>query len=168
MAVQASLTGHLVLSTVHTNSAAAAITRLLDMGIERYLLSSSVKGILAQRLVRKLCNSCKTEIEPTPAFLDQMQVSKENAKMACRAVGCLECKNTGYRGRTALYELITITEEIKTLIHDGASEQEIEAIAFKDAPRLSDSGRELVLTGVTTVEEVLRVAKLKEAKNASL
>lgn len=168
MAVQASLTGHLVLSTVHTNSAAAAITRLLDMGIERYLLSSSVKGILAQRLVRKLCNNCKTELEPTPAFLDQMQVSKENAKMACRAVGCLECKNTGYRGRTALYELITITEEIKTLIHDGASEQEIEAIAFTDAPRLSDSGRELVLTGVTTAEEVLRVAKLKEAKNASL
>ena len=168
MAVQASLTGHLVLSTVHTNSAVSAITRLLDMGIERYLLSSSIKGILAQRLVRKLCNNCKSEIEPTAAFLKQMQVTKENAKMACHAVGCLECKNTGYRGRTALYELIIITEEIKTLIHDGVSEQEIEAIAFKNAPRLSDSGRELVLTGITTAEEVLRVAKLKDAKNASL
>ena len=92
MAVQASLTGHLVLSTVHTNSAISAITRLLDMGIERYLLSSSIKGILAQRLVRKLCNNCKSEIEPTAAFLKQMQVTKENAKMACMLLGVLNVK----------------------------------------------------------------------------
>ncbi|MCC3861761.1 GspE/PulE family protein [Pseudemcibacter aquimaris] len=168
MAVQASLTGHLVLSTVHTNSAVSAISRLLDMGVERYLLSSSIKGILAQRLVRKLCSSCKTEIQPTPAFLSQMGVEKSDAKMACQAVGCQDCNNTGYRGRTAIYELIIITEEIKTLIHEGASEQQIEKLAFKEAPRLADSGRDLILSGITTMEEVLRVSNLREDYNASL
>lgn len=168
MAVQASLTGHLVLSTVHTNSAASAITRLVDMGVERYLLASSTQAILAQRLVRKLCSNCKTEVDLTPAFLKQMNVDKENAKMACRPVGCVDCGNTGYRGRTAIYELITVTEEIRRMIQEGASELEIANEAFKDFSTLSDNGRELILCGITTAEEVMRVSKLREFDDASL
>lgn len=168
MAVQASLTGHLVLSTVHTNSAVSAVTRLVDMGVERYLLSSSVTAILAQRLVRKLCNNCKTEIEPTPAFLNQMDVDEENAKMACRPVGCVDCKNTGYRGRTAVYELVSVTDELRTMIQDGASEQALMEIAFKNSTTLSDIGRELILCGTTTIEEVMRVSRFGDKDNASL
>lgn len=168
MAVQASLTGHLVLSTVHTNSAVAAITRLVDMGIERYLLASSVNAILAQRLVRKLCNNCKTEIDPTPAFLNQMGVDEENAKMACRPVGCVDCKNTGYRGRTALYELVTVTDELRSMIQDGASEQLIHKQAFLDNTTLTDIGKELILCGTTTIEEVMRVSRFGDKDDAGL
>ena len=168
MAVQASLTGHLVLSTVHTNSAVSAITRLVDMGIERYLLASSVNAILAQRLVRKLCNNCKTEIEPTEAFLAQMNVDIENAKMACRPVGCVDCKNTGYRGRTAIYELITVTDDFRVLIQEGASEQKMAALAFMNNSTMADNGRELILSGITTIEEVMRVSKLKDSSDAGL
>ncbi|MCP5380952.1 MAG: type II secretion system ATPase GspE [Kordiimonadaceae bacterium] len=168
MAVQASLTGHLVLSTVHTNSAVSAITRLVDMGIERYLLASSVNAILAQRLVRKLCNNCKTEIEPTDAFLAQMNVDIENAKMACRPVGCVDCKNTGYRGRTAIYELITVNEDFRVLIQEGASEQKMAELAFKLNSTMADNGRELILSGITTIEEVMRVSKLQDSSDASL
>ena len=168
MAVQASLTGHLVLSTVHTNSAVSAITRLVDMGVERYLLASSVKAILAQRLVRKLCSNCKTEITPTPSFLQQMNVDADNAAMACQPVGCVDCSNTGYRGRTAIYELVMITDELRKMIQDGASEQAIAAVAFAEQPKLSDSGRELVLCGTTTVEEILRVSKLQGDDDAGI
>ncbi len=168
MAVQASLTGHLVLSTVHTNSAVSAVTRLVDMGIERYLLASSLKAILAQRLVRKLCSNCKIEIEPTPSFLTQMNVDVENAKMACKPVGCVDCQNTGYRGRTAIYELVTVTDEIREMIQNGASEQEINEVAFKDHATLADNGRELILSGTTTVEEIMRVSKLRDYSDASL
>ncbi len=151
MAVQASLTGHLVLSTVHTNSAVSAVTRLVDMGVERYLLASSINAILAQRLVRKLCSNCKTEIEATPAFLTQLNVDAQDATMACRPVGCVDCQNTGYRGRTALYELVTITDELRAMIQEGASEQAMAEVAFKGHSTLADNGRELILCGVTTV-----------------
>lgn len=168
MAVQASLTGHLVLSTVHTNSAVSAITRLVDMGVERYLLASSVNAILAQRLVRKLCNNCKTDMQATPAFLNQLNVDADNAKMACRPVGCVDCKNTGYRGRTALYELVVVTDELRSLIQEGASEQAMSEYAFKNHATLADNGKELILCGTTTMEEVMRVAKLGDQQNASL
>ncbi len=168
MAVQASLTGHLVLSTLHTNSAVSAVTRLVDMGVERYLLASSVKAILAQRLVRKLCSNCKTEIELTPAFLDQIGVDAENAKMACQPVGCVDCSNSGYRGRTAIYELVTITDELRTMIQDGASEHEISTKAYEIHSTLAQNGKELILCGITTVEEVMRVSEIRDFNDAGI
>lgn len=147
MAVQASLTGHLVLSTVHTNNAVSAITRLADMGIERFLLASSVKAILAQRLVRTLCVHCKT---PT--------VSGDGYQ----ANGCDHCQHTGYRGRKGIYELVVVDDHVQKMILENASEQDLAAYAFAKAERLSDSGMALIKEGETTREEVMRVSKLGE------
>jgi general secretion pathway protein E len=167
MAIQASLTGHLVLSTVHTNSAVAAITRLRDMGVEPFLLASTVKGILAQRLVRQLCVSCKK-----PA-LDQAHMQQElggdcGDAVIYEPVGCPDCGGKGYSGRRGIYELVKITPEIRAMIQDGVSEQDIETHAFKSVQSLSASGRQLVLDGVTTIEEVMRVSRVKEAGGAGV
>lgn len=161
MAIQASLTGHLVLSTVHTNSAAAAITRLRDMGVEQFLLASTVKGILAQRLVRKLCEACKKPVaDPTPS-LNQLRAANHTEAEVFEAVGCTECKNTGYQGRLGIYELVTVDAAVRNMIQTGDSESDIEAYAFANAQTLSESGTQLVLDGVTTVAEVLRVSRAR-------
>lgn len=170
MAIQASLTGHLVLSTVHTNSAAAAITRLRDMGVEQFLLSSTIKGILAQRLVRKLCETCKEparNIDVNLALLGADAKAKDTA-VVCEAVGCADCNNTGYRGRLGIYELITVDDEIRKMVQQGNSEQDIEKHAFRKADTLSESGLKLVLDGTTTVAEVLRVSRARELNSASV
>ena len=145
IAVQASLTGHLVFSTVHTNTAAGTITRLQDMGVEPFLLSSGIIGVLAQRLVRKLCDTCK---QPDAA-----------ATGTYIAVGCGECQHTGYKGRVGIYELLEVTEDIKKLIHDGAGEQELQAHARKQHASLHQHGLELVQQGITSTDEVLRVSQ---------
>ncbi len=153
-AVQASLTGHLVMSTLHTNTAVGAITRLVDMGIEPFLLSSSLVGMLAQRLVRVLCPECKTERPATPSELDFLQHPQANV---FDATGCESCQHTGYKGRTGIYELVLVDETLRQLIHDQVSEQELTGYARRRGPGIRDDGQEKILAGVTSVQEILRV-----------
>lgn len=158
IAVQASLTGHLVLSTLHTNSAIGAITRLRDMGIETFLLASSLIGVAAQRLVRLLCTDCKESYKPSQAELDMLSVTSE--KESChiyRAKGCELCDHSGYRGRTGLYELIKIDERLSSMIHNDESELAMENYARNFSPSLQQDGFRRVLQGDTSIEEVLRV-----------
>ena len=160
-AVQASLTGHLVMSTVHTNTAIGAVTRLVDMGVEPFLIASSMVGVLAQRLVRTLCAACKVAVEPTP--LEQRFLgSLYTGAPICRAEGCDACGNSGFRGRTGIYELVTIDETLRGLIHDQASEQAMAEYARRYSPGIADDGRRKVLAGVTTVNEVMRVSLADE------
>nr|WP_262696313.1 type II secretion system ATPase GspE [Kordiimonas aquimaris] len=168
MAIQASLTGHLVLSTVHTNSAVAAITRLRDMGVEQFLLSSTIKGILAQRLVRKLCDNCKVPVKDPAEYIDKLDISLSNATTIYDAAGCDTCNHTGYTGRRGIYELVVVDDTLRRMIQGGASEQEMQAHAFAKADTLSTSGQRLIADGVTTVSEVLRVSRLKEATGAGI
>ena len=143
IAVQASLTGHLVLATLHTNDSAAAVTRLLDMGIEPFLLSSSLLGVLAQRLVRRLCEHCK----------------RQDGEL-WRAVGCELCGHTGYQGRVGVYELLLTTDQIRAQIHNHASEADIHATAQQDGMcTMHEDGRRWLADGTTTTAELLRVTK---------
>jgi general secretion pathway protein E len=135
IAIQASLTGHLVLATLHTNDAASAVTRLIDMGIEPFLLSSSLLGVLGQRLVRKLCK-------------------------ACDGVGCSQCADAGYSGRTGIFELLTTDEAMKALIHTSASEADIRNAAIQGGMALMrEDGERLVAMGITSLEELVRVTR---------
>ena len=144
IAIQASLTGHLVLATVHTNDAPSLVTRLIDMGVEPYLLSSSLLGVLAQRLVRKLCTQCK----------------RADARGRYHPVGCSECGQTGYRGRTGVYELMTVDEKISALIHSRAAESQLFVAAEAAGLRsMREDGERLVAAGITSAEEVMRVTR---------
>ncbi len=161
IAIQASLTGHLVLSTLHTNSAAASITRLVDMGIEPFLISSSVTCIMAQRLVRKLCPACKQSYKPTPEVLKSLQITEKQAAGITfyKAVGCPECDKTGYHGRLALFEVMQMIPEIAQLTVQRADANIIRAAAEKNGMTLLvHDGIEKIKQGLTTVEEVLSVA----------
>ncbi|ODS24576.1 type II secretion system protein GspE [Candidatus Endobugula sertula] len=155
IAVQASLTGHLVLSTLHTNTAIGAITRLKDMGVGPFLLSSSLEMVMAQRLVRLLCDRCREPQAPTPAERSRLSLAEDNT--IYRAVGCDHCNQTGYRGRTAIYEIIQIDSELRQLIHEGVGEQVMLKYARQHAPSLMENGRHRILAGETSIEEVLRV-----------
>lgn len=157
IAVQASLTGHLVLSTLHTNTAIGAVTRLQDMGIEPFLLSSSLIAVMAQRLVRLLCSDCREAREPTPAERDMLQLDAEPSAVVYSARGCAACNHSGYRGRTGIYELIEIDDTLRLMIHEGASEQEMLAQARANYPGIQQDGRRRILAGDTSIEEVLRV-----------
>ncbi len=157
IAIQASLTGHMVLSTLHTNSAIGAITRLDDMGVEPFLLSSSLSGVLAQRLLRLLCNDCKKYAPATISECAVMGVSPDNPPMICHPVGCAHCRHTGYSGRSGVYELIAIDDELRAMIHDGASEQKMRKHARGFFPSLRQDGFFRVMRGDTSLEEVLRV-----------
>jgi len=144
IAIQASLTGHLVLATVHTNDAPSTVTRMIDMGVEPFLLSSSLIGVLAQRLVRKLCPECK----------------KIDARGRYHPVGCVACGNTGYKGRTGVYELMAVDDQVRSLIHSRAAESQIFVAA--EAAGLSsmrEDGERLVAEGITSAEEVMRVTR---------
>jgi len=157
IAVQASLTGHLVLSTLHTNSAVGSITRLIDMGVEPFLISSSMVGIIAQRLVRVLCPSCREPYTPDNDTCDFLQKSHSNPPTLYKAKGCSECNHLGYRGRMGIYEVVDIDEKLRSLIHDKAGELELEAYARQCGPSIHADGVAKILAGVTSVEEVLRV-----------
>jgi general secretion pathway protein E len=159
IAVQASLTGHLVLSTLHTNSAVGAVTRLNDMGIEPFLLSSSLLGVLAQRLVRVLCQECREPHEADAAACALLGVEAARPPVIFSAKGCTHCNHLGYRGRTGIYELIVIDDELRRLIHNNAGEHELEAYARQHGPSIRQDGARNVLAGVTTLEEVLRVTR---------
>jgi len=155
IAVQASLTGHLVLSTLHTNTAIGAVTRLHDMGVEPFLLSSSLEALMAQRLVRLLCKECK---QPQPATeSERVRLSLPEGAMVSHAQGCEKCHYSGYRGRTGIYELIHVDDHLRMLIHEGAGEQVMLEHARKNSFSIFDDGRSKVLEGITSVEEVLRV-----------
>ena len=158
IAVQASLTGHLVLSTVHTNSAISAITRLRDMGVESFLLSSTVKAILAQRLVRRLCTNCCTPVDTPDAMVVDATADKRSVRQYT-AKGCDACAYTGYKGRIGIYELVRVDGTLRTMIHDQASENQMADHAFKDAQSLLGAGLSLVADGTTSLEEVLRVCR---------
>ncbi|HEY5645530.1 MAG TPA: type II secretion system ATPase GspE [Pseudomonadales bacterium] len=159
IAVQASLTGHLVLSTLHTNSAVAALTRLRDMGIESFLLASSLVGVLAQRLVRLLCTECKEPYAPTPVERGHLGIADDRPLTLYRPRGCSACGQLGYRGRTGIFELIAVDERLRTLIHDGAGEQAMVAHVRTRYPSLHADGLRRVLQGDTALEEVLRVTQ---------
>ncbi|WP_137885416.1 type II secretion system ATPase GspE [Pseudomonas sp. 2FE] len=159
IAVQASLTGHLVLSTLHTNSAIGAITRLVDMGVEPFLLSSSLLGVLAQRLVRVLCPHCKEAYPADAAECALLGVDSAQPPLIQHARGCAECKQQGYRGRTGIYELVVFDDHLRTLVHNAASEQEMIQHARRFGPSIREDGRRKVLEGTTTLEEVLRVTR---------
>jgi general secretion pathway protein E len=159
IAVQASLTGHLVLATLHTNDAASAPTRLVDMGVEPYLLSSSLLGVLAQRLVRRLCAACKRPHEPSAPDLAELG-NRYAGETLYAPLGCDACNNTGYVGRTGIYELLVVDEEAKGLIHGAGSEQRLRAHAAQRGMRgLRQDGLRWVLGGVTSLEEVIRVTR---------
>ncbi len=159
IAVQASLTGHLVLSTLHTNTAIGAITRLNDMGIEPFLLASSLSAVIAQRLVRKLCPHCSEAYEASETetqMFSHLIPSGETVTLH-KAVGCKKCNYQGYRGRSGIYEYIEINDSVRKLIHDGATELEIENYVRESHGSIRDDGLLKVLAGQTTIEEVFRV-----------
>jgi general secretion pathway protein E len=161
IAIQAALTGHLVLSTLHTNSAAATVTRLLDMGVADYLLTSTINGIAAQRLVRVLCTACRETYTPLPEFVEQIGLAKRGPVTLYRARGCDSCRNTGYYGRTTIFELMPITSAIRKLVLAHAEAEEIQAAAIHEGMRtMFDNGLEKALTGVTAIEEVLRATRM--------
>jgi type IV pilus assembly protein PilB len=160
IAIKAALTGHLVLSTLHTNDAPSTINRLLNMGVEPFLVASSVNLILAQRLVRVICSGCKSPVElPPQAFID-IGANREDVSTfhSFRGVGCPACSGSGYRGRLALYEVMPISDELRELILNGASAAELKRAAIESGMiTLRQSGIQKLREGVTTIEEVVRV-----------
>ncbi len=161
IAIQAALTGHLVLSTLHTNDAPSAVTRMLDIGVPSYLIQSTVLGIMAQRLIRTLCPHCKQETEISDEAWKELVKPWKPAKpkKVYQPVGCLECRNTGYMGRIGIYEMFTFSTEIKNLITENCNISKLQKQALKEGMRpLRLSGAQKVASGITTLEEVLRVA----------
>ena len=161
--IQASLTGHLVLSTVHTNSAIAAITRLRDMGIESFLLASSLRTIISQRLVRRLCLNCSYLEDPSKEVSKLFDL-KPNQKIS-NSKGCEQCSNTGYQGRIAIAECIQVDRELKEMIHNNSSENKIANYVFKDNQSIDQASLDLLINGITSADELIRVGNLKEDAN---
>ena len=159
IAIQAALTGHMVFSTLHTNTAIGAITRLRDMGVEPFLLSSTIVGVLAQRLVRLLCPHCKRPHVPDAAECQLLGLGTEELPVLYEPTGCEQCNFLGYRGRTGIYELIEVDHELRTLIHDRAGEHEMEQHARQYWPSIRQDGMRRILAGDTSLEEVLRVTR---------
>ncbi|MGB0360942.1 MAG: GspE/PulE family protein, partial [Endozoicomonas sp.] len=159
IAVQASLTGHLVLSTLHTNTAVGALTRLQDMGIEPFLMSSSLLGVIAQRLVRVLCPDCKKPYSPDAAECSMLGVIHSEDITLYHSQGCKACNFSGYRGRTGIYEVVVVDEEVRRMIYGLNGEQEITDYVRKRSAGIREDGCRKVLEGETTLEEVLRVTQ---------
>jgi len=160
IAIKAALTGHLVLSTLHTNDAPSTVSRLINMGVEPFLVAASTNMILAQRLARKICNSCKEEITvPRQALVDVGFAPDESKGLSCyQGKGCMECNDTGYRGRVALYEVMPITEDIKDAILQGASVNEMKELGRKHGMKtLREAGLQKIREGMTTIPEIMRV-----------
>ncbi len=160
VSIQAALTGHLVLSTLHTNDCPGGIMRLVDMGIEPFLLSASVLGFVAQRLARKICNSCKTSYYPPPALLRQVGWSHRTNELFQKGEGCRECGNTGFRGRVGVFEIMLMDAELKRLVQNEASESDIRVYLAQTGWRtLRDKALDVIERGDSTIEEVLRVTR---------
>ena len=163
IAIQAALTGHLVLSTVHTNDAVSAITRLRDMKVEPFLIASTVRAVIAQRLVRRLCPACREQVPAAPSLARLLAIPEGAPVHEPR--GCGECGGTGYRGRVGLFEAVRVDDQLRRRINSGADEDALAAHAFSSLPRLADSARDLVLDGTTSPEEAIRISR-PEAVNA--
>jgi len=164
IAIRAALTGHLVFSTLHTNDAPGAITRLIDMGIEPFLVSSSVEALIAQRLIRTICKACKEEYKPDPEFLHEVGFPVKEKSRFYRGRGCEECRFTGFKGRSAIYEILVMGEALRPLIIERASSSSIKQAAIaRGMKTLRDDGWDKVKFGLTTVEEVARVTQEDEA-----
>ncbi len=159
IAVQASLTGHLVLSTLHTNSAIGAVTRLVDMGVEPFLIASSCIGILSQRLIRRLCARCREPVELDAQQRSLLKLPQDSNAIVYRPRGCPACDGSGYRGRTGIFELITVDTTLRNMIHDAKAEDEMLAHVRQHSPSIVRSGLDKVLAGATSIEEVLRVTR---------
>jgi type IV pilus assembly protein PilB len=159
IAMEAALTGHLVLSTLHTNDASTAAARLIDMGVEPFLIASGIECVVAQRLARRLCDECKRPVKVTAAELGEIGGPSDGEELEVYApVGCVGCNGSGYRGRIGLYEVLVLTEQIRSLILTRAASGEIEAAAVAAGlHRLRDDGLEKVRRGITSIPEVLRV-----------
>jgi type IV pilus assembly protein PilB len=161
IASRAAITGHLVLSTLHTNDAPSSITRLIDMGVEPFLTSSAIVGVIAQRLVRKLCPNCKEEYVPEAIEREALEVV-DNVNIF-RPVGCENCNNTGYKGRIAVYEIMTINRELRDLIASNSNSSELKQAALANGMKtLRGNCIRLVKSGITSVEEMLRVTYSKD------
>ncbi len=164
VAVQAALTGHLVLATLHTNDSPGAVSRLLDMGLEAYLLSSALNGVVAQRLVRTTCASCETKYYPAEIVLADAGLSGKTGRAFSKGSGCLDCHNSGFRGRVGVYEVLEVTDSIRRLIHHAAASHEIMGEMRSGGVRtLREEGVELALSGRTSLEEVLRATRVDDA-----
>lgn len=160
IAVQASLTGHLVFSTLHTNDAPGALTRLVDMGIEPYLVASSLEAVIAQRLVRLICLDCKEEYSPKDIKTLRVAFGSNLPDVLYRGRGCRKCQGTGYLGRTGIFEMMIVTENIRSLILEGGSAHKVRNLAMEQSMKsLRDDGCRYLLQGLTTVEEILRITK---------
>jgi type IV pilus assembly protein PilB len=167
IAVQASLTGHMVFSTLHTNDAPSSITRMRDMGLEPFLITATLEGILAQRLVRKICEDCRTEFEPSAEMLMELSLRPQEAagKKFYYGRGCDRCNNTGHRGRMGLYELVLVNDELRDLISAGASTDQLRNACLKQGmSTLRQSGLQAIFDGRTTIEEVVRETVLEEGE----
>jgi type IV pilus assembly protein PilB len=159
IAIQASLTGHLVLTTLHTNDAAGAITRLMDMGIEEFLIASSIEAVLAQRLLRRICLDCRKEYLPSVALIDQLELDPGilGNKEFYAGTGCDVCADTGYRGRLGIFEMLEVSEPIRELIAEGRPAGVIRERAIQQGMlSLREDGLRNIFTGVTSIEEVIR------------
>jgi type II secretory ATPase GspE/PulE/Tfp pilus assembly ATPase PilB-like protein len=164
IAIQSALTGHFVFSTLHTNDSAGSIVRLIDMGVENFLIASSIIGVLSQRLVRVICPECKYEYVPETKVIDKIRQKSEAGKIInnfYKGKGCSFCKNTGYRGRTGIFELMLVNDNIRKAVMRNSSSDEIKKIAVNNGMQtLFDYGLEKVSLGVTTISEVLRVCTI--------
>ncbi len=166
--IATAMTGHLVFSTLHTNDACGAFTRLTDMGVEPFLVASSVEGILAQRLVRRLCNNCKQPYKPDADLIRQINMTREDTSKLTflRPVGCESCRYTGYSGRTALVEMVRMSENVRRKVVDNSSASEVKSVAMKEGMRpIRFDGWRKVKAGLTTADEVLRVTMEDEFNN---
>lgn len=159
IAVQASITGHLVVSTLHTNNAVGTLNRMADMGVERYLIADSVVGVIAQRLVRKLCPHCRKKREATPEEIKLMRLAPGVTEYVYEPGGCDLCNNTGYFGRTGVFEIMEVNDEIRRLIAENGTTEELEEAAKKAGMRtLRQNGIQYVLDGTTSIEEMLKAS----------
>jgi general secretion pathway protein E len=163
IAVHAALTGHLVLSTLHTNNAASSITRLLDMGVREFLLTSTVNGVAAQRLVRTLCRHCRKPFRPMPELVKRLRLARLNGAADVTlygAAGCAQCGWSGYRGRTTVFEVLTVDDPIRRLILGHTEASEIQRLAVEQGMHtMYEDGMVKALAGETTIEEVLKVTR---------
>ena len=165
IAVQSALTGHLVFSTLHTNDAPTAITRLRDMGVAPFLITATVEGILAQRLVRRICTECRTEFEPSDELLMELQLPLDTARKYkfYYGKGCSRCSNTGYKGRVGIYELMTVTDEIRDCVASEQSADEIRDVARNQGmTTLREAGLKLIFDGLTTIDEIVRETVMED------
>ena len=165
IAVQSALTGHLVFSTLHTNDAPTAITRLRDMGVPPFLITATVEAILAQRLLRKICTECRTEFDPSDDLLMELQLPIEQARKYkfYYGKGCSRCNNSGYKGRTGIYEFMEVTDEIRDMIVADASVDDIRSFArTQGMTTLREAGLKLIFDGITTIDELVRETVVEE------